>query len=107
MLNFKKFFESINLEDHVISTDQKHYLHFNKESKTFSIELSELIKILNKDWKRTPNGLLLTIYNPNTNIKVDYFCQAPQTDSEGETTHWIFKPEGTIGRDTTLIVWND
>lgn len=107
MKNFLKFFERLNQGDHVISTDKKHYLHYSSDSKTFSIEVSELNGILNLDWKKTDKGLLLSIYNPKTNITVDYYCQGPETDREGETTHWIFYPEGSVGRGTKLIVWND
>lgn len=109
--SYQAYYESVNDGHWIINLSKAipHYLHFHKDKKTFSIEISELNKILNKDFKHTKDGDMLSLYNPKTNIKVDYLCVAPERDAEHEITHYIFKPlpSNKIGLDTSLIVWND
>lgn len=72
------------------------------------MEISELNGILNKDFKRSKDGLYLAIYNPNSDIRVEYFCATPERDAEQEITHYVFKPVlGKYGQNTTLLVFND
>jgi hypothetical protein len=109
ILNFNGF---VNEHQFSLPNRPSHHLDaskvfYNKETKTFSVELSELDDFapLVKDGME-----IIVIENPKTNVKAEYLKKvgAAERDAENEITHYIYTPKNnTVGTGTKLIIFND
>lgn len=92
-----------NRPEHVLDASK---LHYDKESKTFSTEVSDLGRSFNPLYVNRKE--IITIMNVKTGQSCDYEKFKDERDGEGELMYTVYKPAyNSIGRGTTLLVFND
>ena len=81
-------------------------LHYHKDSRTFSAEVSDLGRSFNPMYR---GGLeIIVVRNTQTGNDCEYLKYKEKRDDEHELQYTIYKPEkGSVGDGTELIIWND
>ena len=90
--------------------------HYNKGTKVFSADVSELGTSIFDQIYDTKDGL--TLYSEDETVNGEtlggtYYLNYVSEDSENETLYWELKPSPTTVRecpqlmDTTVIIFND